>query len=170
MAMPSGPRILVPILGGDIGPATLARARTVASARGARLALIHVVRGADDADSSPGSKSTSDARPRWRQLAGTCLVFVDAVAGDPASVILSQADRFASDVVLFGRPEEITGDNAWIATAAERVRRAAPARIEVIDEPAALSRSMPARSTRTGSTVRTTTEPRTSTQTVEAAC
>jgi hypothetical protein len=62
--------------------------------------------------------------------------FVDAVSGDPASVVLSQAKRFRSDLVLLERPAVITRENAWVAEAIARLQRTADGRVRVLVEPA----------------------------------
>jgi hypothetical protein len=128
-----GPSILVPVLGGDIGPAVFARARAISQAQGARLAIVHVVRGDDDTDLQ--TRGGNQPMPRWRRLAEFATSFVDGVEGDPATVILSQARRFHSDVVLLGPPAAPSAA-AWAAEAIARVQRAAPNLVEVVGEAA----------------------------------
>jgi hypothetical protein len=99
--MSAGARILVPVIGGDISAATYARARAAAATPGARLAVVHVAGIGGRARGRPWIAGTM---PRWRRLAEETHAFVDAVAGDPATVIAGQARRFASDVVLVDRP------------------------------------------------------------------
>ena len=104
MSARAGARILVPVVGGDISAATYARARAALAAPGAQLAIVHVAGPGGRAAASP---SLAGATPRWRRLAEESHAFVDAVAGDPASVIAGQARRFASDVVLADRPVSV---------------------------------------------------------------
>jgi hypothetical protein len=44
------------------------------------------------------------SEPRWHRLAGAIAAdrtFIDAVAGDPTTAILAEAERFQSDTILF---------------------------------------------------------------------
>jgi nucleotide-binding universal stress UspA family protein len=103
-------RILVPVLDGDITSATFARARAATAHSDARLIILHVTPAA--ADDRPAERQEPGTTPRWRRLAQELpadRVFVDAVAGDPAAVIVTQAARFACDLVLDDRqPRQAT--------------------------------------------------------------
>jgi hypothetical protein len=131
-----GKRILVPVFGGDIGEATLVRARAALDAPGARLVILHVSPTGTSGRAAPvamTAATVADRAPRWRRLASSAPTFVDAVAGDPAAVIVAQADRFHSDRVLLERPASSDPDGRWLADVIARVERAAPDRVTVVD-------------------------------------
>lgn len=127
-----GERILVPVFGGDIGAATFGRARAALDVPCARLMILHVASGRDAHPAHP-AVGPADRVPRWRRLADEAPAFVDAVAGDPASVIVSQAVRFNSDRVLLEHPAAWDADGARIEDIIARVQRAVPGRVTVLD-------------------------------------
>ena len=128
------PTILIPVFDGDIGPAVFARARSMARATGARLVVLHIVRDDRDVNTLPIRVSPDAAPPRWYRLASFAPVFVDAVVGDPARVILSQAARFDSDAVVLGQPVVPNAANSWINHAVARVQRELADRALVVSE------------------------------------
>jgi nucleotide-binding universal stress UspA family protein len=96
-------RLLIPVEGGDLDPATIEWARMLETRFDAQVAIVHLTH----ADGHPRAKADqrlpSGAEPRWHQLTATRRpgqVFVDAVEGDAAAVIKAQADRFESDLVI----------------------------------------------------------------------
>lgn len=105
-------RVLVPILGDDITDAALAAARTLLAGEGSELVLLHLPGAPVVADrvapvERPGEPAAWHPVPRWRRLAAAVpsgRVFVDAALGEPARVIVAQAERFGSDVVVLGQP------------------------------------------------------------------
>ena len=126
--MTTGPRVLVPVLDGDISQSTLDRARAALAVPGSRLVILHV---SPEGMAVPAVWAPR-ASSRWRQLAAAVPVFVDAVAGDVAQVIAGEARRFGSDVVVLGRPRD--GDAGWERDVATRVRQALPAGVTLLAE------------------------------------
>ncbi len=103
--------ILVPVLGGDISEAALARGRSILAGSDARLVLLLIVRKPEPGDEKATGPSKWDdtRRPRWRQLAAAAhpgRVFVEAVQGDAERIIAVEAERFHSDTILIDRPRE----------------------------------------------------------------
>jgi PAS domain-containing protein len=98
--------ILVPVLDGDITEETLAMARPLVAGKDTRLVLVHVAstdgtgRLLDDAPSV--KRATSDCR--WKRLASVApdRTFVEAVAGDPTTVVIEEAERFGDDTIVLG--------------------------------------------------------------------
>lgn len=142
-----GTRILVPVFGGDIGEATFAHARAALGVPGARLVILHVAPSGAAGRTMRGpapATTVADRAPRWRRLASCAPTFVDAVAGDPASLVVAQADRFRSDRVLLERPASTDPDGRWLADVIARVERAAPGRVTVLgDRAPAISNGRP---------------------------
>ena len=98
--------ILVPVLGGDITEEALAIARPLVAGEDTRLVVVHVAPSdgsghlLDDAPSA--TRATKDCR--WRRLASVApdRTFVEAVAGDPATVVMEEAERFGEDTIVLG--------------------------------------------------------------------
>ncbi len=96
-------RLLVPVDGGDLGVVAFDWARMLEDRFGTGIAVVHL---AHAREPSGGTKVELDGRPgvpRWRQLMAKskpASAFVDAVEGDSASVIMAQAERFGSDLVV----------------------------------------------------------------------
>src|SRR3982751_4554896 len=98
--------ILVPVLNGDITEEALAIARPLVAGEDTRLVLVHVAstdgtgRLPDDAPSATLAKSDC----RWKRLASVApnRTFVEAVAGDPATVVMEEAERFGDDTIVLG--------------------------------------------------------------------
>ena len=98
--------VLVPVLGGDISAAAFMKAREALARpdarRDARLVILHVAPSGEHV-----GRPMHAGCPRWRRLADLATphpVFVDAVAGDPETVIRTQADRFGGAVVIRDEP------------------------------------------------------------------
>ena len=136
-----GERVLVPVFGGDIGAATMVRARAALAAPGARLVILHVSPAHHDAHPS---RARGGLPPRWRELAESAPTFVGAVAGDPVESILAEAGRFHSDRVLLERPSASAPDRAWLGDVIDRVRRAAPDRVTVLPHQSPVATRRPA--------------------------
>ena len=140
MSATVGAHVLVPVFGGDISDATLARARAALDAPGTRVAIVHVVPAEEPSPeegthAGPAAAMPHDGDiPRWQQLADAAPAFVDTVRGEPAAVVLAQARRFASDVVLLGRPGATTSRDGWERDVVAPVRRGAPARLRVLGD------------------------------------
>jgi nucleotide-binding universal stress UspA family protein len=131
--------VLVPVLDGDITEGALAYARSALVDPDARLALVHVVSPRDGTRCPSGRHEGPDdgSAPRWRQIAATVQpdhVFVDAVSGDPVDVVLSQIDRFRSDLVVMGRPHRAGARGAWVDRVLARLRYAEPGRAVVVGD------------------------------------
>ena len=99
--------VLVPVLDGDITAGALADLRALVAASDVRLAIVHVVGDGEVAHGCAARHSAADDHgpARWREVAALVRperLFVDAIAGDPARAILSQIDRFGSDLVVMG--------------------------------------------------------------------
>lgn len=141
--------VLVPVLDRDISEAALARGRSTLAGSDAWLVLLHVVSSPESGD-EPGTERSKfdDARlPRWRQLAAAARaghVFVEAIEGDPARVILSEAARFGSDVILLERPDAAAANAALADRVIARVLRAAPGRVRVVDDTSRQTAALPA--------------------------
>jgi hypothetical protein len=93
--------VLVPIVDDDISEATYETAMAFLKRPDSRLVLLHVA-GAGRAAHAE-TVTTPANEPRWHRLA--CAfpadrTFIDAVAGDPASEIAAEAERFHSDAIL----------------------------------------------------------------------
>ena len=94
--------VLVPILGDDISENVYVRASALLRQPESRLVLLHV-RPVDDARVAASSKTSANVEPRWHRLASTLptdRTFIEAVAGDPTTEIVSEADRFHCDAIL----------------------------------------------------------------------
>ena len=95
-------RLLLPIQGPDISAFVFEWARALEARCGARCSVLHV----DVARRYAGAPIGVSGTPRWRRLAdgfASNPVFVDAVTTrEPATAVMSQADRFSSDLVVLG--------------------------------------------------------------------
>lgn len=131
MSAPIAARVLVPVFGGDISDATFARARAALDIPGGSVAIVHVM--PPDGMVAPAPRNDGEV-PRWQRLADAAPAFVDAVRGEPADVVLSQARRFGSDVVLLGRPGTDTPRAEWERDVVAPVRQGAPARLRVLGD------------------------------------
>jgi hypothetical protein len=141
--------ILVPVFGDDITHPALEAVEAMLASGDACVVLLHVTPATSPVTCEPQGKAerhsgvgTSSAWhddlavPRWRELAARAHpVFVDAIFGEPATVVLAQASRFGSDVIVLGRPEEPAGRDGWIDSAIDRISRAAPDRARVVGPP-----------------------------------
>jgi nucleotide-binding universal stress UspA family protein len=94
--------VLVPILGDDISDDTFAKATSLLARPDSHLVLLHI-RPADDVRADCRIEPATVAEPRWHRLASAIpadRTFIDAVAGDPTTEILAEADRFHPDAIL----------------------------------------------------------------------
>ena len=98
--------ILVPVFDGDISEAVLIRGRSMLVASDARFVFVHIMPAPEPG--SVGVRALSHLRVnrplRWRQLASAAhpgRVFVEALQGDPETIIAVEAERFHSDAILF---------------------------------------------------------------------
>ena len=94
-------RLLLPVQGPVISAFVFEWARALEARCGARVSVLHV----DVARCYSGAESGLSGTPRWRRLADgfDSNVFVDAVTTrEPATAVMSQADRFSSDLVVLG--------------------------------------------------------------------
>ena len=98
--------ILVPVLDGDITEEAFSAARPLVASEDTRLVVVHVAptdstcRLLEDAPSTtPAAKDC-----RWKRLASLApdRTFVEAVAGDPATVVMEEAERFGRDTIVLG--------------------------------------------------------------------
>jgi len=98
--------ILVPVLDGDITEETLAIARPLVAGKDTHLVVVHVTPTDGTGhllDDAPSAKpATGDCR--WKRLASVApgRTFVEAVAGDPATVVMEEAERFGEDTIVLG--------------------------------------------------------------------
>lgn len=98
--------VLVPIVDADISEDTYEAAMAFMKRPDSRLVLLHVSgadNGADNATHDAAKVTTPADEPRWHRLASAFpaeRTFIDAVAGDPASEIAAEAERFHSDAIL----------------------------------------------------------------------
>jgi len=94
--------VLVPILADDISDDTYARASSLLARPDSHLVLLHI-RAADDLRADSAIEPATIAEPRWHRLASALpadRTFIDAVAGDPTTEILAEADRCHPDAIL----------------------------------------------------------------------
>jgi hypothetical protein len=160
MAYRLAQRILVPVLGDDISSTTLAYARSALAATEARLAILFIAPPSSEGGEGGGGdapvvvqvrRAGAETTPRWRQLAAAApegRVFVDAVEGEAVAVILSQAERFHSDLVLLGRPAGAGRRGAWASRLTAPLRHAgAPVKV-LAERPPAGARPARARARR----------------------
>jgi nucleotide-binding universal stress UspA family protein len=140
-SMHSKRTVLVPIFGADVSEETVAVASSLLARADSRLVLLHVTPAGQDAGGSVPRRG-SEGEPRWRRLATTAApgrTFVEAVAGDPATEVLAEAERFRSDAIVLG-PSAPGLPNAWIDRAIARVVGAAPRRVYLANQRAPGSR------------------------------
>jgi K+-sensing histidine kinase KdpD len=136
-----GERVLVPVFGGDIGSATMMRARAALAEPGASLVILHVSPAHHDAHPA---RARTGVPTRWRELARSAPTFVGVVSGDAVESILAEAGRFHSDRVLLERPSASAPDRAWLGDVIDRVRRAAPDRVTVLPHHSPVATRRPA--------------------------
>ena len=95
--------VLVPIVGGDISAATYVKACSLLARPDSRLVLLHI--GTPNEPAGPKSAvPPTTTEPRWHRLARAVpadRTFIDAVAGDPATEIADEADRFHTDTIVY---------------------------------------------------------------------
>jgi nucleotide-binding universal stress UspA family protein len=97
-------RLLLPVQGPDISAFVFEWARAIEARCDARISIVHI-------DVAPCYRETTetasgDQAPRWRRVADGFepnTLFVDAVkTNEPADTVMSQAQRFSSDLVVLG--------------------------------------------------------------------
>lgn len=126
--------ILVPVFGGDITEDALTTARSLVAGDDTRLVLVHVAPAADTAGRGFAVTEAPATDRRWQRLASVAphRTFVEAVAGDPTDLVLSEAERFHCKTIVLGKPVRL-GDRAnWIDHCISEIVRAAPARVRVV--------------------------------------
>jgi nucleotide-binding universal stress UspA family protein len=126
--------ILVPILGDDITEQALMTARSLIAQSDTHLVLLHVARAADSITDDCDVPQFPTIGRRWRRLASAApaRTFLEAVVGNPAEVVLSEARRFGSDTIVLGEPARGTDGTDWIDRAIHEIVRSAPTRIRVM--------------------------------------
>lgn len=131
--------VLVPIFGGDITDETLAAARLFLARPGSRLVLLHVIPALEGASGSPMPRGSGGAEPRWHCLASAAApdrTFVEVVVGDPVNVVLTEAERFHSDVIVLGARASGGPADAWIDRSIRQLLTAAPREAYLANRPA----------------------------------
>ena len=97
-------RLLLPVQGPDISAFVFEWARAIEARCDARISIVHVDVARCYGDAT--EKVSSDQAPRWRRVADGFepdTLFVDAVrTNTPADTVMSQAQRFSSDLVVLG--------------------------------------------------------------------
>ena len=128
--------LLVAVRGGDITEATAECVRDAVTGRDARVAFLHL----PDALARGRGTAPAPELARWRRVAATVppeRLFVEAIAGDPADVIVSQARRFGSDLIVLGTPAPGTAAHDDTGDVVRRVVADAPCDVVVpADAPA----------------------------------
>jgi nucleotide-binding universal stress UspA family protein len=103
--------ILVPILDGDISEETLGIAMPLVTRERTHLVLMHVtptaeVESAECHLHDAHAPITGPRNRRWQRLASAAphRTFVEAVSGDPATVVREEAERFGSHTIVVSPP------------------------------------------------------------------
>jgi nucleotide-binding universal stress UspA family protein len=136
--------VLVPIFGGDITDETVAAAKAFLARPGSRLVLLFVVPALEGAFDSRMRRAPAGAEPRWHCLASAAApdrTFVEVVVGDPADVVLTEAARFHSGVIVFGAHTSVGPADAWIDRTIRQLLTAAPREVYIANRPARSQRT-----------------------------
>ena len=128
--------ILVPVLDGDITEETLAIARPLVAGKDTHLVVLHVA--PTDAaghllDDAPSAKPAA-GDCRWKRLASVApdRTFVEAVAGDAATVVREEAERFGDDTIVLG-PVAVERDSVVVSfSRVVRELEIAPAAVDAL--------------------------------------
>jgi len=97
--------ILVPVLDGDITEEAFSAARPLVAGEDTRLVVVHVASTDSNGQLEDAPSTTPAAKDcRWKRLASVApdRTFVEAVAGDPATVVMEEAERFGRDTIVLG--------------------------------------------------------------------
>ena len=126
--------ILVPILGDDITESALTTARSLIGQADTQLVLLHVARAVDSMTADCDAPQFPTTGRRWQRLASAAptRTFLEAVVGNPAEVVLSEARRFGSDTIVLGEPSRGADGADWIDRTIHEIVCSAPTRIRVM--------------------------------------